>query len=1102
MKKTFIKLVSILTAIMIVSGALAGINFSTVTAVESTLFSDGFDYASTSEMTAAGWNNGAYSFLNNNAVDFDFSAAQKLSLEGNSALKALTDYSVEADFKITRNSGTTSTGYFGLMGRMTDGKGYEFVVMAGSTTNGKLSARIRKLASSNTPLVSTSNVVNFTSGNTYKLKMVFEGATIKGYINGNLVCTATDSDFASGAPGLNWAAKANSSVDVTMDNLAVKAELPDTIDMPFTGSYTGSALGALGYATSGEGIDTVAGYIANGKLTYATATSGVGFYTRAVSEDSYTVSVDMTVESISGSAAYSVLVGAPDAKYASCYSCELGTNSSKITYLRVRTIKANGTADTVTYPLAKIDITPNSNRIDVGAAANIKIDVVYNTATSKTTVTISVTSGGTERVGGSFIVDGKLHGRVGLYKTHSNGSVSFDNLRVSAYEEPLDPNTYFIDKFEDNKSMTDNGWSHVSGTKANGVFTLDSGKFSYTSGAKDADTWGDYAVTAKVKTGMTAVPTDDSSNIASIVARSANTANGGYEFRIGVNKDGTYYQLYKRANPSVAGKINGSDHKFTKTIDLSVAHNLKIIVMGARVLCYNGEELIFDVTDTYADGNTYSAGYAGIRAPSGTADYDDFTVRKITDQEKQDIAALTPPAPPPEEDDDEELGENMLFADDFEGTKAMNKKGWNASNDTGVKADGAFTINVGTATYLTGVTDSDKWDDYVVEADIRYNSAVVADDAVSVTNIVARSAKTTSSGYEFGFRCNADGTTQLRLYKRLAKDSTLKKMEHLLPYTVLPDTYYHAKMVVLGDRIICYFNGIKVFDVIDSEAYMEGYTGIRNAGSGYTSTYDNYVVRKILTTDIVDDKRIEKLGGDIWFKDSFDGETSLTERGWSGDEAEFVNGAVSLVKTTNSMYINGVKGSEKWTDYTVTATVEIDKSQGLFADQTMGATWIVARSNKTKSSGYEFGIMSYQSGKYNLRLYDRTDATDLMVLDGYNITDGAHELKMICQANVIRCYFDGELVITVTDDTNKAGYAGLRASGYVANYDNFTVSAIKGEQKLDIVSPEQNTVTSPVTGVAAVACTVVAPISFALSAIALIMIVVSRNAQKRSDKPL
>ncbi len=1085
MKKTFIKLVSVFTAIMIVSGVLAGINFSTVTAVESTLLNDGFDYTSSSAMTDAGWNDGAYSFVNSNAVDMNFSAAQKLSLEGNSALVALTDYSVEADFKITRNSGTTSTGYFGLMGRMTDGEGYEFVVMVGSTTNDKFSARIRKLSSSNTPLVSNSNVETFISGDTYKLKMIFEGTTIKGYINNTLVCTATDSTFASGAPGINWAAKSGSSVDVTVDNLKVTAERDSFFDMPFTGSYTAGALSALGYGASDQTLETVAGYIADGKITYPKTTQKIGFYSPAVNADSYTVSTDLTIENATAAASYGMLVGAPDAAYASCYYVEARTNASGvINKLRVRRINGTGNAAETKYD------TSATSQVPAGTTATLTVSVVYDEGTQKSTFTATIKANGSDCVSDSFTVDGKIQGRAAIFKNHTSGGVSFDNFKAIPYEAPpetVDPNAFFTDKFNDDKNMTENGWQKDdSGTKANGVYTLNATKFNYVSGVTDAATWTDYAVTAKVKTGVDALPTDDSSNIVSIVARSTSNAAQGYEFRICADKDGTYYRLYKRG--PTGGKLNGETLEQHKDIDLTKTHDLKIIVMGARVLCYNGDELIFDVTDKYEDNYEYSVGYTGIRATSGSGIYDDFIVRKITDEEKQAIEALTPPTPPtPPEEDEEDLPENTLYHDDFEGSKTMAQKGWNASNDTGTKANGVFTLNSGKATYLNGVTDSDKWDDYVIEGDIGYNSGTGTADTVSITNLVARSTQTTSEGYEFGIRYNADGTTEIRLYKRRPANSTLKAMELTLPYAVLPDTLYHAKLVVLGDRLIGYFNGIKMFDVTDSEAYMEGYAGIRNAGSGYTSNYDNITVRKILTSDIVEDKKIEKLKGDVWFKDNFNDETSLTERGWDNDAAEFTGGAVTLVRTSNSMYISGVEGAEKWTDYTVSANVTIDRSQGLFADQTMGATWISARSTKLKSSGYEFGIMSYQSGKTNLRLYDRTDNEDIMVVDSYNVTEGTHELKMIVQGNTIRCYFDGELVMTATDDTNKAGYAGLRASGYVASYDNFRVSAIKEEQKLDIVTPEtEETPKSPVTGVARVACTVVAPISFALSALALL----------------
>ena len=1103
MKKTFIKLVSVFTAIMIVSGVLAGINFTTTSAVTVNAVDMNFDGSYTATSLAEKGFAASGQTLETIAgyiADNKLTVPQTVSPVGLYS-PAITDtsYTVQTDITVIdeNSSGTTSAGlligapeaeykscYF-VEGRINaDGKFQEIrirEIKANGGASGALGDGVVKIASS-------ANYVPMGTTVTLKVDVVYDattGTTVTASIvlNGTALCTTSFTKADGTITGRAAIYKLTSTSQVSFDNLRVTTERDSYFDMQFTGSYTGGALSAMGYASSNQTLETVAGYIAEGKITYPKDTQKIGFYSPAINADSYTVSTDLTIVNASKVASYGMLVGAPDAAYASCYYIEVLTSTNgTINKLRARQISSTGNAAGTKFE------TDAATLVSAGATATLAVLVVYDEDTQETTLIATVKTNGEDSISRSFTVDGKIQGRAAIFKNHTSGGVSFDNFKAVPYEEPqepVDPNAFFTDKFNDDKNMTENGWQNdSSGIKASGVYTLNATKSNYVSGVTDAATWTDYAVTAKVKTGIDALPTDDSSNIVSIVARTTSNAAQGYEFRICADKNGTYYRLYKRG--PAGGKINGETPELHKDIDLTQTHNLKIIVMGARVLCYNGDELIFDITDNYEDNVEYSAGYAGVRAPVGTGIYDDFIVRKITDEEKAAIEALTPPTPPtpPEEED---LPENILYQDDFESSKTMAQEGWNATSETGTKANGVFTVNSGKATYLTGVTDSDKWDDYVIEGDIGYNSGT-ATDVTSITNLVVRSTQTTTNGYEFGIRYNADGTTEIRLYKRRPANSTLKAMELTLPYAVLPDTLYHAKLVVLGDRLIGYFNGIKMFDVIDNEAYMEGYAGIRNAGSGYTSNFDNITVRKILTSDIVEDKKIDKLKGDVWFKDDFNDETSLTERGWDNDAAEFTGGAVTLVRTSNSMYISGVDGAEKWTDYTVSADVTIDKSQGLFADQTMGATWISARSTKLKSSGYEFGIMTYQSGKTNLRLFDRTDNEEIMVIDSYNVTEGTHQLKMIVQANTIRCYFDGELVMTATDDTNKAGYAGLRASGYVANYDNFRVSAIKEEQKLDIVTPEtEETPKSPVTGVARAVCTVVAPISFALSLLALVI---------------
>lgn len=1118
MKKTFIKLVSILTAIMIVSGMLAGIDFS-ANAADQVLFEDNFDHYATLSSNAnrktafeskgwgagGGWNNTKAGYAATGAyVTPDGYEAYLANMDVTGA-GDWADYAVEADVKYNSVPETRANNSYALLVMNTtvvNAGGYEFGFSYESDGNKFLIIRRRKNGDeySGETLVSKNYDFDTTNATSYKLKFYYDNGVLKGSVNGTLELSYNiSSDDVKLTKGYGGFRKNGKDCEVSFDNFRLYQITDEYFNMPFTGTYTGSALTAMGYSVTGDTADAAAGYISNGVIKYPnTRTATSAFYYTGFDKNNYTVEATAKVDALpSGDATFGITAGETTTKHKTGFYFYLTINKTAgtIQATRLSYLPDYSSSDTSTYATESI---ASSNRPAMGTNVNLKLTISYDSANNTTTATGVLSVEGNPLSTLTISRTGNISGYSALYVAKTC-AVSLDDFKAMPIEAPKDENIMFFDDFEDTDSMTDNGWSSNSanaGTKADGVYTLAAGQSQYTSGVTDAATWTDYAVTAKVKLNATALPTDDKTYVASIVARSTNKHSEGFEFGIRANKNGTYFQLYKRGNSG--GKINGEDVKLTKEITLTDTHNLKMIVMGTRVLCWYGDELIFDVTDKQEDNLKYDAGYAGIRSATATPAFDDFTVRKITDQEKQEIEALTPVTPPDggddgDDGDDTPTDENIIYEDKFENSKPMAENGWN-SNSAGTKADGVYTLGYNKAAYLTKVEGGNQWDDYVVETDMRYNNATIEQGVATVVSIVARSTSTVSNGYEFGFGIDGEGNTYLRLYKRGNSAGKINGTENKLPYTILPDTDYHAKMVVLGDRIICYFNGIKVFDVVDNEekTYFEGYAGLRNAGAnnktGYTSTYDNFVVRKILTTDIVDDKKIEKLEGDIWFQDNFNGETSLSERGWNSDAAEFKNGTASLVRTTNAMYISGVEGSEKWTDYTVTATVEIDKSQGTFGGQTMGASWIVARSTKTTGSGYEYGIMSYSSGKYNLRLYDRTDKEDIMVVDGYDVSDGAHELKMICQANVIRCYFDGELVMTATDDTNKAGYAGVRASGYITNYDNFTVSAIKEEQKLDIVAPENDeTVKSPVTGVARVTCTVIAPISFAISALALII---------------
>jgi hypothetical protein len=370
-----------------------------------------------------------------------------------------------------------------------------------------------------------------------------------------------------------------------------------------------------------------------------------------------------------------------------------------------------------------------------------------------------------------------------------------------------------------------------------------------------------------------------------------------------------------------------------------------------------------------------------------------------------------------------------LYYNDFSNARDLAKEGWHSS---GTKKDGVYQLAGSSNNYLTKVKDSDKWADYVVEADV-----VLHDNGTSpqYTAIAARAEGIRSKAYEMILIAEEDSTT-IRLYKRGIDSGKINDVVNKINVSVIPNEVHKMKMVVQGATIICYFDGVKVLEVTDkSNPYMTGYAGVISATGSAKSSFDYFAVREIADTDIVKDPVITKLDGDIWFYDDFSGEESMTERGWNTDKVAVYDNS-ALVKSR--AVIDGVQDSDKWTDYEVSATIFVDKEAGIYNDNTTGAAAICAR-EVDSSTGYEFGLLTSPTAATYLRLLNRKTGVNIAEDKSTPVTAGAHNLRMVCIGDEIYCYMDDKLVMAVKDDTSSQGYAGMRASGYNAYYQDFTV---------------------------------------------------------------
>ena len=482
--------------------------------------------------------------------------------------------------------------------------------------------------------------------------------------------------------------------------------------------------------------------------------------------------------------------------------------------------------------------------------------------------------------------------------------------------------------------------------------------------------------------------------------------------------------------------------------------------------------------DTKDDATKYTSGYAGIRKLQTTGrnvTFDDFRVSVLTDEQ---------PQPPVEEP--EGYPEGYYYFNDFESDKKLNQEGFDSN---GTKENGVYVLNGTAYNYLTKVEGSSDWTDYVVEADVMIN-----DDGTlpQYASIVARSTNKAQSGYEYRIVHDKTGT-YIQLYKRGVTSGLINGEPYKFNVSVIQGEYNHMKMVVKGAEIICYFNGIRFFQVTDAEPYLTGYAGVRSPAGTATQNYDNLGVREVLESDLARETVLEKGEGDTWFYDNFRGEDALTDRGWNTNDMEIRNGAVDVI---GRLYVDGLKGCEKWADYEVSAIVTVDKTSGLRLDAAEGQATICART-LSKDTGYEFGIATPETSAPFLRLRDRVTGTkweDTSIA----ITEGPHTLRMVCLGKEITCYYDEQLVFAVQSDSNAAGYAGMRASGYAAYYQNFRVG--KATVGSNVITGDSNGQTvSPVTGDSFGPIANISFVTFLLSTVGLIITILYARKNKQEE---
>ena len=1005
MKQICKRLSVIFLALTIISGSVLTTGLVANADTYKAIFSDDFESYekktsgadNKNAMNANGWNvdsNGRGNYNTGSSYRIPNSKSINIGTSLFSGSANWTNYSVEAKLTFVTDGSYTGATYAGVSGRVTSTEadtGYDLIMMKTTPTDQGATLRLR----CDGEKVQDFDIATFDNNTAFTLKLEFRGTKIYAYLNNKVMFSVETANhnvkYSKGFAGIRKIGTKGMEVD--FDDFEVKEIVPGTYPegyLYYNSFDTNTTLAEAGlFGTSTNKIQDGAFHMGAGTYAY------LGEVVDALYWEDYTVEADaMIVKTATDTAtkAYAGIVARSTDGKNEGYEYRMVYNDGKT---HVELAKRNGeTSSYGKYEIAfelntsyKLTMTVHGNNIMCWFGDTLVFDVEDKDADTYET------------------------GYAGLRSTGnaSNLSVKMDNFSVREYQAPTItyPEGYFYcNDFESNLRLKNEGWSK-DGTKKDGVYILDGSSNNYLTGVNGSKNWTDYVVEADV------MHNDDGTlpQYAGIVARATGARTDGYELILVKETGGeTAVRMYKRGVDT--GKINDLVNRKIVTLEPGKMNSLKLVVKGADIICYLNGELVFEITDE----DPYLKGYAGVISATGSAKstYDNYVVREIQ---------------PTDLPTDAEYPEGYLYYNDFSSARDLAKEGWHS---TGTKKDGVYKLDGSKNNYLSKVKDSDKWTDYVVEADV-----VLHDNGTypQYTGIVARESGIHKKSYEMCLIVEENSTT-IRLYKRGIDSGKINNLVNKINVSVIPNEKHTMKMVVQGATITCFFDGVKLLEVTDKDnPYMTGYAGVTSSTGSAESSFDYFAVREIGANDIVKDPVIKKQDGDIWFYDDFTGEESMSERGWNTDKVSIRDGS-ALVKTR--VALEGIEDSDTWKDYEVSATIYIDKEAGIYNDNSTGVGAITARAVNA-STGYEFGILASPTAASYLRLLNRATGENIAEDKKTPITAGEHTLRMVCIGDEIYCYMEDTLVFAVKDKTATNGYAGMRASGYNVYYSDFTV---------------------------------------------------------------
>jgi hypothetical protein len=475
-------------------------------------------------------------------------------------------------------------------------------------------------------------------------------------------------------------------------------------------------------------------------------------------------------------------------------------------------------------------VGPNGETIASNASVSLNFGVPFEMKMSfYNNVVACYINGGTHVIREILPTALNQKGTAGVLLANGFDSL-IDNFTVTAYSAHSD--VFFAEDFNVPETVTPlmargfrsngNSIANISEEKFVGVGSpyLDRA-FVDTNGVAAAD-WTDYTVEAKLT--YTANPASGT-QYAGIVGRTAST-NNGYEYTLNCSSTGNLsVRLYCRDDTATTpvSVTKAQLEALGVNMEARAEHRLRMTFVGQRVILWVDSVCVADIFDT-----RYTSGSVGFRAATGSISvFDDFIVRSIA---PEDLPGKNGNAG------------NVWWQDDF--SADLTAANYNAAQSV---TNGKLSFTTQGFIYLNKPSGVSSWTDYVVEVDVCFNEFLTDNDQYA--GIVARSTNTTSNGYEFRIYVTGAGTTRYSAYKRSGSTTNIGSGT----YAFDAGAVCHMKMLVVGNRVICYVNGDNILDWTDPDEskYTAGYPGIRTSGNVLKVDYDNFLVRGITPADWV-----------------------------------------------------------------------------------------------------------------------------------------------------------------------------------------------------------------------------------------------------------